>query len=472
MTRSSPTQGTVFIHAVANLQSTFANTATLHLRYPKDLALETEQPMGLVAAGVQTVDVEEDGRVMREVSIHLGALQYGQSRDVFIRAGVPVNEPVEATLQYSRMTAAEYSVSGTPAARVSPEEEAYHISRAQVCTAIGSLYRLSHGEHVLHPSHTLLAPLLPSLSKTLPASNFPSDPRNASLLAELDSTSDGQIPLAASPQFLHDWGAHYLVGLKCAHEKQVCNSFKDPGPLMYGVNSPLFAQCRDRLDAAFDGIEPPKGSLRTEYTGVRDMSVYRSSSAPCFAGETIVGVEGGRVMIRELKRGMVVKTPVGGRRVVSVLKTPAEGQIICRVGDVLVTPWHPVSPDGENWIFPAEATSRDPELYTGAVYSVLLEASPDPAAHAISVGSGHWGVTLGHGVLTGDDVRAHAFLGDYGAVGRELEVLGGGEGVVVGGGVRRDARGVVCGFAPFVAKERDGLGGSGVRVGDGMCVAV
>src|SRR5690606_31722655 len=124
-------------------------------------------------------------------------------------------------------------------------------------------------------------------------------------------------------------------------------------------------------------------------------------------------------------RGMVVETPVGGRRVASVLKTPVEGQIICRVGDVLATPWHPVSPDGENWVFPAGATSLDPVLYTGAVYSVLLEASPDPAAHAISVGGGgYWGVTLGHGVVAGDDVRSHEFLGDHGAVGRELEALG------------------------------------------------
>lgn len=425
--------------------------------------------MGLVAAGMQSSEVKEDGRVMTEVSIRLGALQYGQSRDVFIRAGGKVDEQVEARLEYSRMTAGVYSVSGTPAAPLSEEEEAYHMSRAQVCAAIGSLYRLSHGEAVLHPSHATLAPRLSSLAQTLPAASFPSDPQNASLLAELDRSSDGQIPLAASPQFLEDWGEHYLLGLKCAHERQVCNSFKDPGPLMYGVRSGLFVECRDRLDAAFDGIEPPRGSLRTEYTGVRDMSVYRSSAAPCFAGETVVGVRGGGVMMKELRRGVVVETLVGERRVVAVLKTPVKGQIVCRVGDVLVTPWHPVSADGEEWVFPAEATSQDPVLYSGAVYSVLLEESPDPAAHAISV-SGLWGVTLGHGVLGGDDARAHAFLGDYGAVGRELEGLGEEDGVVVGGGVRRDGRGVVCGFVPFVA-GRSSVG-CGARVGGAVCLAV
>lgn len=423
-----------------------------------------------------SADVEEDGRQLREVSIHLGALQYGQSRDVFIRAGGtrPVNEPVEATLRYSRMTAGVYSVGATPASPLSPEEEAYHVSRAQVCAAIGSLYRLSHGEQVLHPSHAHLAPRLSSLPQTLPAASFPSDPHNASLLAELDEPSGGQIPLAASPSFLQDWGAHYLLGLKCAHERQVCNSFKDPGPLMYGAGSALFSRCRDALDAAFDGIEPPKGSLRTEYTGVRNMSVYRRSSAPCFAGETVVGLQGGSLMMKDLRRGMVVETPLGGRRVVRVLKTPVEGQVVCRIGDVLVTPWHPVSGDGTSWVFPAESTAQDPILYSGAVYSLLLESSPDPAGHAISVGgNGLWGVTLGHGVLSGEDSRSHAFLGDHGAVEGELAALGveGGDGgVVVGGGVRRDSRGVVCGFAPFVPAQGGGLcgvvlgGAAGVKV--------
>ena len=47
---------------------------------------------------------------------------------------------------------------------------------------------------------------------------------------------------------------------------------------------------------------------------------------------------------------------------------------------------------------------------------------------------------------------------------------GGDGGVVVGGGVRRDSRGVVCGFAPFVPAQGGGLcgvvlgGAAGVKV--------
>jgi len=42
---------------------------------------------------------------------------------------------------------------------------------------------------------------------------------------------------------------------------QVCNSFKDPGPLMYGKESPLFIKCRDRLDEAFDALPAPTGTV-------------------------------------------------------------------------------------------------------------------------------------------------------------------------------------------------------------------
>lgn len=475
---------------MANLQSTYANNATLKLRYPspsklpflsKALELEApEQVLGLVAAGVHTAEVEEGGRRLREVTVHLGALQYGQSRDLFIRAKNATGlDDVEATLTYSRMTPAVYALSARPAAPLPPAEEAYHVSRSQVLAALGSVYRLnSDCEYTTGPRKDAERQLS-ALPKSLPAAAFPSDARNASLLAELDASGDGQILLAASNEYFTTWGAHYLLGLKSAHERQACNSFKDRGPLMYGVDSPLFVRCRDVLDGVFDTLKAPKGSLHTTYEGPRDMSSYRSVSGPCFAGGTTVRVSGGEVVkVEEVKRGMVVATPTGERRVEGVLKTVVEGAVLCRVGDVLVTPWHPVCKD-RSWDFPAEIAEEGPVLYTGAIYSVLLEDG-DSEGHAIAVGSqGLWGVTLGHGILEGEDVRAHAFLGDHAAVKRELEVLGENsprdDGVVVGGGVKRDGQGLVCGFERYVPAVKTGMGACGggeVEVPQGTRVAV
>lgn len=436
------------------------------------MELEASDALGLLAAGVQATDVEEDGRQLTEVTIHLGALQYGQSRDVYLRAKGPIpSEPVvDATLSYSRMTPAVYAVSATPAAPLAPAEEAYHVSRALVCGALGSVYCLAPDfeHHTAQLSDADRAAAFSSLPNTLPARDFSDDPRNASLLAELNGSAHGQIPLAASGEYFEKWGQHYLLGLKSAHERQACNSFKDFGPLMYGVDSPLFAKCRDALDDTFDNLEPPKPSLNTTYMGPRYMALYRNVVGPCFAGETLVRVVGrGEVRVEELKRRMVVETPRGERRVEAVLKTPVERQVMCRLGDVLVTPWHPVSKDG-SWVFPAEVTEEGPVQYTGAIYSVLLEGG-DSAGHAIAVGTqGLWGVTLGHGVLEGGDVRAHPFLGNHAAVKRELEALGKNgsrdDGVFVGGGVKRDEQGLVCGFVPYVPTAKTGTGVAGSSV--------
>lgn len=460
---------------MANLQSTYANNATLKIRYPRTLELEAADARGLMAAGVHTAEFTEDGQEQTEATIHLGAIQYGQSRDLFIRAKnlSGLEGHVSATLTYSRMTPAVYALSATDGGPLAPAEEAYHVSRARVCAALGSIYLIDKvGEYYTPPlTDTERAAAFSGLPETLPARGFPDDPRNASLLAELDASTDGQVPLAASREYFSAWGVHYLLGLKSAHERQACNSFKDHGPLMYGAESPLFVKCRDVLDGVFDTLEAPEGSLGTTYTGPRDMSSYRSVSGPCFAGETHVRVAGeGVVRVEELRKGMVVATPLGERKVEAVLKTPVEGQVVCRVGDVLVTPWHPVSKDG-SWVFPAEVTEEGPVRYTGAVYSVLLEDG-ESAGHAIAVGNqGLWGVTLGHGVREGEDVRAHAFLADHAAVKRELGALekngARDDGVVVGGGVKRDEQGLVCGFAPYVPVVKagsDAAGGGKVEV--------
>ncbi|KLU87281.1 hypothetical protein MAPG_06282 [Magnaporthiopsis poae ATCC 64411] len=98
-----------------------------------------------------------------------------------------------------------------------------------------------------------------------------------------------------------------------------------------------------------------------------------------------------------------------------------------------------------------------PALYTGSVFSVLLELDVRPEAHAFLVAGSAadmdsssskalWGVCLGHGLVgvengSGEkgDVRNHEFWGDYARVAAEMERLfrGNGNGVVLCGGAKR-----------------------------------
>ncbi|KAH6842661.1 hint-domain-containing protein [Chaetomium sp. MPI-CAGE-AT-0009] len=496
--------GTVFIHAVAHLQSTFANNAKLRLTYPSYLKLE--EMTGEAVGRQEAVELEGDvPEPMTSLTILLDNIQYGQSRDIYLRYGNPVavtqteagtNPPpaITAVLEYQHFTptihqAVAHQSPFVPSPSLDPAEIAYHISRASLITFLATLSPLNpqfeHEPLRLPPSNC--AELLQTLVASLPASNpqFATPPGHAgcrSLLTDIcgaagaptadPSSWTGQVALALLDQaFYLRWGRHYLASLAGAHARQACNSFKDAGPLQYGADSPLFHRCRDRLDKAFDALPPPvpvrrvngaRGAARAPVS----MARYNRADNGCFAGCVPVLLAGGKGLVRvgRLRPGMEVTTPRGPRKVVAVLRMPVRRAEMCLVAGasggaglsgeksrLLVTPWHPVAlPQSSTWVFPADVAVRSVR-YTGAVYSVLLERDPDPDAHAIVVG-GVWGVTMGHGLLTQAgrryDVRVHQF---YGAYDKRA-------GVALGGSLTRDPKtGMVNGFSAARVEQAKAL---------------
>ncbi|KAJ0374234.1 hypothetical protein COL26b_007478 [Colletotrichum chrysophilum] len=465
--------GTVFVHAVANLQATYAINATLRLTFPA--VIDLEETTGDSVDKQEVLNLPDENDEPKQLSISLGNLQFGQSRDIYLRIKTPEGSIQEessviASLEYSRMTSALYRKTTEQSLSnptTLPESEiAYHLSRSQICSYLSSIIPLREdGEHeALSDISPQKIETLEALIKDLPAQKFPNDPKNKSLIEDLSGDQPkGQISLALkNPEYYTKWGVHYLPSLLNAHTRQICNTFKDPGPLQYGGDSSLFIACRDRLDNAFDNLPAPTPSnhMVATHRGRIKMSSYNTSSGVCFIASTPVVLASGRkVPIKTLRRGVAVQTPSGPRRVVAVLKTPVHREIMCRVGDLVVTPWHPVSMDsGKSWVFPANVALR-PVRYTGCIYSALLQPDQDASAHAVNV-AGIWGVTLGHGLVTGRDVRAHQFFGDYGKVVRSLRRIGvKRSGVATGGGVRRDLRnGLVRGFKPArrVVVRKDG----------------
>lgn len=496
---------------MANLQSTFANNAKLRLTYPSYLKLQ--ETTGESVDKQQPVEVEGDvPEPMTSLTILLSNLQYGQSRDIYlsygndtatIRAAAEKSLPplITVVLEYQHFTSTNHQVSAhqnplSPSSPpLEPEEIAYHQSRSAFIAFLATLCPLNpECEHI--PLKHLPADLpaqLTTLATTLPAFNTVSHttthPGCLALLTDLvgtttttklppTSTWTGQIALALLNTAYHRrWGQHYLPSLAGAHARQVCNSFKDAGPLQYGQASPLFAACRDRLDAAFDALPAPVPTRGVSTRSVRarlgchargggvvvpvSMSRYNNVASGCFAGCMRVlvaggiGKEGRWVRVGRLREGVEVVTPRGRRRVVGVLRMPVRREEMCLVGSpgggLLVTPWHPVAlRAGGGWEFPSNLATRLVR-YTGAVYSILLERDEDADAHAIMVG-GVWGVTMGHGLIeAGDqrDVRAHQFYGDYDKVSRALARLPRkAKGVALGGGLTRDpTTGMVNGFS-------------------------
>lgn len=509
--------GTVFVHAVANFQSTFATDATLCLTYPDHVTIQ--RPTG---ASVDRQDAVQVAGGNYKLVISLGNIQYGQSRDIYLQwKSSPANDDelcppfINAALQYNQMTGTQYtnhasrSLHDLSFTTLADAEMAYHISRSRICAFLADIFPIDPlGEHRVDKeleSEQGLAQKqtqLQDLIASLPAAHFPKDPKCNSLLQDLSGPEPlGQVSLALSRQdYFHRWGQHYFPSLHGAHARQLCNSFKDPGPLQYGAGSPLFTRCRDALSTAFDDLPAPQPSnlspaghgyghgpgpmgmgSRQQSLGYNprhiEMKSYNSSAAPCFAGGTRVRLAGGgHVRMSTLRRGVRVATPLGPREVAAVLVTPVCRRVMVRLEGVLVTPWHPVAlPTGDDpvagrdggvgWVFPAQVRPREVVRYTGAVYSVLLQRDGDAGAHAIALGGGKegvpfWGVTLGHGLTSArgqnDDVRPHRFFGSYGRVVRSLASLRvRKDGLVLGGGVRRStATGLVNGFKAYRSRGR------------------
>ncbi len=172
--------------------------------------------------------------------------------------------------------------------------------------------------------------------------------------------------------------------------------------------------------------------LATMASSSSSSSSFSGSSGACFAHGTSVTLNTGATKaIQDLRAGDIVQTLAGERFVIGLLRTRVESEVLCRLGDVFVTAWHPVSLHGIDWHFPVHVTV-EPIVYTGDVYSVLLEADNSPFAHTVHVGASLWGATLGHGItsmaVTDDgttlvDVRGHPFFGDYDKVCEKIAVL-------------------------------------------------
>ncbi|XXG95288.1 hypothetical protein Hte_001549 [Hypoxylon texense] len=414
------------------------------------------------------------------ITINLGNLQYGQSRDIYLEIdgqsdieaasnAAEGSSTITAELTYSQMTAEEHHIHREERvfgeSTLSEPEFAYHKSRSMICNFFSSIFppqgneeykTVRHGPQNFQEAFELLL-------GHIPAKDY-NDQQNVSLIQDLD----GQVRLALSEyNYFKTWGCHYFFSLWNAHAKQLRNSFKDHGPLMYNENA-YFIKQRDALDDAFNNIPAPAQThTRVATTRRENISMHSLNSPrnPCFTGSSRVTLASGRqVPVRELRRGVSVRTPTGSRLVSAVLKTVVRGVAMRKVGDLVVTPWHPVKVDdggaaAAEWAFPAELEQLQVVLYSGPIYSVLLQPDGDVESHALHFG-GLWAVTLGHGLVRGDDVRAHRFLGHYGKVKRAIMRLRPGkDGVALSSGVKRRSRdGLISGFRKHVPQRHSKTG--------------
>ncbi|EWC47936.1 hypothetical protein DRE_02818 [Drechslerella stenobrocha 248] len=472
--------GTVFVHALANLFSTYATACYINLEVPD--GAKVKKPIGEFNHTESSWGAKID----------IGDLQYGQAREfIFEIEGLADGSPEDITVTIvGKPWDAQEAVNIPATLTTSPEPNApskdyeYHLHRL---TLVSSIYALCAKK-----KDELLAALdeYKEIFQTQ-AKNITSGLAGHAAAEALATDIGGEVTLAVSDRTAYNkWGRHYFPSLARAHQMQRCNNFKDPGLQVYGQNSPLFTQSRDFADAEFDKLPPPTpsapqmpasygsysrgGAPPVQRTKISSMSRYNVRGGVCFTGDCLATLaDGTKARMDTLRRGTTVLTAKGPVEVGGVIKTKVTGRtLICRIGETKVTPWHPVHYNGK-WMFPADI-SRPVMESCDAVYSVLLLPSPHVDAHTMFVNDLKV-VTLGHGLvddeyeLNGGDVRNHSFFGSYADVFDGMKELPGffEDGVCECEGVARDAESRL--IKGFVAPAKDY---SPVDTGIGQAVIV
>jgi hypothetical protein len=225
--------------------------------------------------------------------------------------------------------------------------------------------------------------------------------------------TEGQVHMA--PRYYHTWGKHYLRAYRKAHELEQCMNFKDFGLQLYGGT--LFHSIQSEGEAAFaslPALEPtgtpvvPSASSAASAASAASAPSMRqmlyNAQGGCFHGKSLVRMaDNTRRTIMSLGRGDLVWTPTGTAAVralvVCGVQEPIRG--MCSIGDLSITPWHPIQVDGA-WTFPCNVVPvEEVEVYT--VYNIVLYKG-----HILDVNDVLC-VTLGHS-LKGPVVE-HPFFG-------------------------------------------------------------
>ncbi|KAK8078732.1 hypothetical protein PG994_002539 [Apiospora phragmitis] len=278
---------TVMVNAVVHLQSTFATKCCLDLEVVQGVRLEISTGQSLA----MTRRKHGNGVTL---SIPLGNIQYGQSRDIclsFHKPGASKDSVIHARLTYSNGAGVRSIVTTqVPTARVYTLLDngmAYHRKRDLVCRLIVCLLpRDSEGyfSDLSKMDRDKRISLYETFVKATTTKSL-QDRYNQSLNEDIE----GRIRLAvyADSREWNIWCRHYLPGFWAAHAKQLRTTSLDSGVQPYDAENPLFLKCQARLTSAFKyEVVPPQPSRAAE-ADPEYVSGSKTLSMQSYSGETL-----------------------------------------------------------------------------------------------------------------------------------------------------------------------------------------
>lgn len=238
-----------------------------------------------------------------------------------------------------------------------------------------------------------------------------------------------QATIANGQSYWTRWGRHYIPAYLRAHELQQRMNFKDAALQHYGSKN--FEAIQTIGDHVFGTVDPfdPSGTKKDMRHAHPGTAPYARSTSPlptthglmrsvgspmmsltqplggCWApGSLIKMADGPRKPIEDLRRGDRVWTIAGSATVEYAIEigTKQPKQPMVLLGDLLITPWHPVL-NKMTWVYPADL-GQIADYEVPKVYNLLLSHG-----HIVDVG-GVLTVSLGHGFK--GNVIEHPFFGN------------------------------------------------------------
>ena len=334
-------------------------------------------------------------------SIHTGPLAIGQPRDYLVQIPAVASVKVWAG-------GAEIMVNAVALAPEFALARHMYIGAMEQAIAVSEAGRTDSA--------------FPYLAKVVARFADSTDTRVKGLMLDIESAdpSEGQIGMAA--RYWKRWGGHYMRSYRRAQQVERRLNFKDPGSLIYGgsEDSP-FGQLVTKGEETFMTLEPPVptgaprgyGSSSTPAYNSATLSAYLSvqsqaaQSGGCFHPETLVMMaDGSSKQIQSLNPGDLVWTNLGPASVVALVTVghgSATSVMMSKVGDCILTPYHPYLDEVLHWVLGADTVGQE-SYPTGTVYNLVLDKG-----HVIKTPGGIRACTLAHGFT--ENVIAHPFFG-------------------------------------------------------------
>jgi len=266
--------GTVFVNTLSNLLVTMAHEVCLDLQPSLDSAAEIAITEDWIPGGLPIA--KKDGCI----TVKLGTLQYGQSRDIIVPMKIGATGDGRTTAP-SLLAKLHYvpafadvkvhltHLSPVMVTSADAEDGSLELVEAHRCRSLFAQAILQIYTQRLLPEAGMLV-LQAAIDEVV---NSPS--RETEMVQAILEDMRGQCYEALSRfDWFAKWGAHYLPSIMLAHRLQQCNNFKDPGVQFYGGK--LFEKIRDDADDVFNELPPPKPSIARRSAPV-SMASYNNS---------------------------------------------------------------------------------------------------------------------------------------------------------------------------------------------------